>query len=138
MNEGPITRRKFLRSLAIVGCVSVAALGGALAIPSSRTKLAWVWQRLIELPLSPASRIARHFDYLTIDRSCLERFVADWEEHVAPLSRSSALPSEIFTRFLLSTDFFANGADEAKLVRYRGFADPYLTSCYNPLATFDD
>jgi hypothetical protein len=138
MNAKNPTRRKFLRALAIGGAGAAAALGGALAFPRSRAKLAWIAQRLIELPLSPEARIARHFDYLDLDPECTRRFVEDWRAHVGPLPRTSALPSEIYARFLLSTDFFAQDADETRRVRYRGFNDPYLTTCANPLARFDD
>jgi hypothetical protein len=35
--------------------------------------------------------------------------------------------------FLLSTDFFVNGADETKPVRFRQFFHPYVSPCWNPL-----
>jgi hypothetical protein len=38
--------------------------------------------------------------------------------------------------FLLSTDFFLNGANEAEPVRYMELFDPY-TGCRNPFAVFD-
>ena len=38
--------------------------------------------------------------------------------------------------FLLSSDFFALGADESKTVRYRGYYDPVrqVDRCGNPFA----
>ncbi len=39
----------------------------------------------------------------------------------------------IAARFLLSSDFFTNGADETRIVRYTGFYDP-LRACGNPFA----
>jgi hypothetical protein len=39
----------------------------------------------------------------------------------------------IAARFLLSSDFFTNGADETRVVRYVGFYDP-LRACGNPFA----
>ncbi len=35
--------------------------------------------------------------------------------------------------FLLSTDFFLNGADETKPVRFRQLFHPYVSPCWNPL-----
>jgi hypothetical protein len=39
----------------------------------------------------------------------------------------------VVSRFLLSTDFFTNGADESRAVRYVA----YYTACGNPFARFD-
>lgn len=39
----------------------------------------------------------------------------------------------IVTIYLLSSDFFVNGQDESRLVRYLGFYDP-LIACANPFA----
>lgn len=38
----------------------------------------------------------------------------------------------IVTFYLLSTDFFANGADVSRVVRYLGYYDPFLRPCQNP------
>lgn len=42
----------------------------------------------------------------------------------------------IVSLYLLSSDFFENGADETRLVRYRGFYDPLTRphACGNPFA----
>jgi hypothetical protein len=42
----------------------------------------------------------------------------------------------IVTNYLLSSDFFINGADESRTVSYLGFYDP-LHACSNPFARFD-
>jgi hypothetical protein len=39
----------------------------------------------------------------------------------------------IITTYLLSSDFFINGSDELRVVRYLGFYDP-LRACSNPFA----
>jgi hypothetical protein len=39
----------------------------------------------------------------------------------------------IVTDYLLSTDFFINGADESRLIRYLGYFDP-MKACANPFA----
>ena len=40
----------------------------------------------------------------------------------------------IVTQFLLSTNFFREGADETKPVKYLYYYDPYKTPCQNPFA----
>jgi hypothetical protein len=37
-------------------------------------------------------------------------------------------------QFLMSTDFFPNGADELRPLRYRQLHDPHISVCYNPMA----
>jgi len=39
-------------------------------------------------------------------------------------------------QFLMSTDFFLNGADESRAVTYRTYYDPH-DGCSNPFAEFD-
>jgi len=41
----------------------------------------------------------------------------------------------VVSSFLLSSDFFVNGADTTRIVRYLGFYDP-LKACSNPFARF--
>ncbi len=41
----------------------------------------------------------------------------------------------VVSSFLLSSDFFINGADTTRIVRYRGLYDP-LKACSNPFARF--
>ena len=41
----------------------------------------------------------------------------------------------VVSAFLLSSDFFVNGADTSRIVRYLGFYDP-LKACSNPFARF--
>ncbi len=43
----------------------------------------------------------------------------------------------IVSSFLLGSDFFQDGADRSKPVRYQGLWDPYRTPCANPFAKFD-
>ena len=40
----------------------------------------------------------------------------------------------ICTEFLLSSDFFQNGADVTRPVKFIGYTDPYSSPCSNPLA----
>lgn len=48
-----------------------------------------------------------------------------------------ALEDQVVTRFLLSTDFFQQGMDADRVVRFRAFYDPGRTVCGNPLARLD-
>jgi hypothetical protein len=50
-----------------------------------------------------------------------------------PRSKRARLEDNLATIYLLSTDFFWNGADESKLVRYIALYDP-LRACGNPFA----
>jgi hypothetical protein len=43
----------------------------------------------------------------------------------------------VVSRFLLSTDFFRNGADEKQPVRYVAYNSPYHYACGNPFAQVD-
>ncbi len=39
----------------------------------------------------------------------------------------------VITQYLISSDFFINGADKRRIVKYRGYYDP-LVACSNPFA----
>jgi hypothetical protein len=131
------TRRRFLRWSALGLGALALGLAAGLSVPAWRSKLLWTLARLRELPLGPEGRIARHFPYLDLDPAGLSAFVAEWERQQGPLRRSRALPPQIYTRFLLSSDFFQNGASEQRTVKYVAFYDPYRSVCSNPLARFD-
>jgi len=42
------------------------------------------------------------------------------------------LRENLASQFLLSTDFFQNGMDESRTVKYGLYYDPYINLCYNP------
>ena len=44
------------------------------------------------------------------------------------------LEDSVVSLYLLSTDFFQNGADEQRAVAYLSFYDPYSIACGNPFA----
>lgn len=44
------------------------------------------------------------------------------------------LTDNVVSTYLLSTDFFQNGADERRPVNYISFYDVYVTPCRNPFA----
>jgi len=43
----------------------------------------------------------------------------------------------VVSRFLLSTDFFWNGADESRPIRYVSYNSPFQRACGNPFAQFE-
>ena len=77
-----------------------------------------------------------HFDYLNLDAGGVRQFVADYERFRPNFRRRSPLPPDVYTTYLMSTDFFQGDADDSRPVRYVLFYDPELTRCHNPLARF--
>lgn len=103
--------------------------------------------------------IYKRLDYLTLDGAGVSQFAADYISAMnissaklrligafAPIYRRlSSAPGHflyratrygeerVVTRYLLSSDFFASGADESRVVQYLGFYDP-LRACGNPFA----
>jgi hypothetical protein len=80
------------------------------------------------VPLAEA--IARHYDYLRLDSGAAERFARDYARWWGT-DRPAEPIDEVFSRFLLSTDFFVHGADESQPVRYVRLYDPNTTPCLN-------
>jgi len=84
---------------------------------------------------SPEERLIReHFPYLTIDADGLRRFLREYRLATG----SPALEGEEDVRrfldtFLMSTDFFREGADESRTVRFTMLYDVYTNPCYDPL-----
>ena len=83
-----------------------------------------------------ATRLRRHLDYLSFDDDVIDAFVRDYRadsSRVAKGERTEAIAS----RFLLSTDFFQNGANQERSLDYVSYYDPYRSPCYNPLVEWD-
>jgi hypothetical protein len=131
-----MTRRSFMKLAS--GC-AVGAAAGSLVW---RDSLLWLVDRSLAraaaMIWSPEERLRAHFSYLNLDPAGVTQFFADCIRYRASFSRRRPLGPEICTDFLLSTDFFRNGADQSRTIRYVGFYDPAITACNNPLATFDD
>lgn len=111
-------RRQFLKGIgvraAFVGLVVVAA--GSL-------------------PKITSSQIARHlrsaYWYLQVDDADLQQFAREYHEiYGAPTLGHLQHVEDIFLR---STDFFPNGADESRPVRFVALYEPYASPCFNPL-----
>lgn len=79
-----------------------------------------------------ATAVRAHFPYLEIPDEVVDAFVRDFEAaYGAWRPRAGSAP---FTRFLASSDFFQNGADESRPLRYVRLFDPYASPCYNPFS----
>lgn len=109
-----------------------------------------------------AAVLCKRLDYLMLDEDGVRTFADDlaardivstsklrWIEFAGPVytrlvpAQGNALTRElnhgeerIVSLYLLSSDFFVNGADETKLVRYLGFYDPLgqINACGNPFS----
>lgn len=110
-----------------------------------RTFLSGAAQRVVIVTLAfvatgsvviTSTEIANHlrdaFPYLRIPARDLEEFS---QAYLGAYGRPSAGQwGHIEQTFLLSTDFFPNGADEARPVRFLRIYHPYVSLCFNPLA----
>jgi hypothetical protein len=141
-----ISRRRLLGGLGAAGIAGVAAWGlGRLGLAAEI-----------------ASVLHRRLGFLTLDDGGVRAFAKDqtgatfakrwptWNRlryhflsSVSPSfkryyrsttqSRIAALEDNWVSAYLLSSDFFLNGADESRIVRYVAFYDP-LRPCQNPFA----
>lgn len=131
----------------IIGCIVAAAavLGARLGVAS---------------PEDAVIRVLRkRLDYLNLDPEGVHRFAADVQrkkfvsrfrlmviDFVGPLySETNVSPDghpgdtlrhgedHVVTQFLISSDFFINGADTNRVVKYLGWYNP-LQACGNPFA----
>jgi hypothetical protein len=129
-----ITRRTFLRAAAWVGPTLTLS---TLAWPDS---FAWLFgrsaARLAAIARSPAARLRAHFNYLDLDPTGVDLYFSDCQRYQRGFSSRLPLAPGVYTRYLLSTDFFQHGADESRRIHYVGFFDPSVTPCSNPLARF--
>lgn len=128
----PTSRRKFIKlGLAAAATVGAGSAGGLLY--HKREGVAWHLNTLERAVISVEDRIRSHFDYLQIDQGGLTEY-ATWHRKLFGSGFDARRDPMFYDRFLLSTDFFRNGADESQLVRYLAFYDPYLSPCWNPCA----
>lgn len=96
-----------------------------------------------------ASVVEENLGYLQTREEDRERFARDFasgspmaEARLADRARWSgarleALEERICAAFLMSSDFFRNGADEKRPVRYLALYEPTKAGCTNPFARFD-
>lgn len=138
-----VTRRKFL---ALGGIAGVAALFGT-----------YLWRHSDPGDIVVAI-LDRNLGHLRVDPASFRDFAKDYVAHqkdyeqklrvlspISPLLKFMnpydwfkqgdayrRLSDNVVSKYLLSTDFFQNGADENRPVTYLSFYDPYTAVCRNP------
>ena len=129
--------------------IKLGLLGaGAAAVSGSA---AWIWRDRIKHldDRAVVSFIKSELGYLqlSIDDVQLLEFVEQYRKHYGPIQRKQwhqvrgrgveaykRQMDHLTTTFLLSTNFFLNGADESMPVHYMMLYHPYASPCWNPLA----
>ena len=130
----------------------IGSIGAAVAVLGARLGLASPEDGVIRV-------LRKRLDYLNLDPDGLRRFAADVQQrkfisrfrlamidfsgpmysdtNVSPDGRFGTLlrygEDHVVTQFLISSDFFINGADTSRVVMYRGWFNPLL-ACGNPFA----
>ncbi len=110
----------------------------------------WLWRNQFgdetpDVPRNPWTELViltlrRRLDYLELEEEGMVRFARDLRKRrlQALLRRLKAGDTEaadwLEQQFLMSSDFFWNGADESRIIGYMGFYDPYERPCANPFA----
>jgi hypothetical protein len=88
-------------------------------------------------PRAIVAVLREEYAYLQIDEAVLDRFANDFlSDRRRQWDGTKAFPKSERLRFLMSTDFFQNGADEAEPLGYVAYYNPYVSSCHNPFARF--
>lgn len=136
-----ISRRTFIKTGA-AGAAGLVISGGL-----------GVWYQ-DEIGVLQASEVVQYlrgnFSYLPLEISDAEisQFYVEYAEWYKPVVRDhwqrliKGRGPEVFrkdmdhlaTTFLMSTNFFVNGEDESKTVKYICLYAPYKNSCWNPVA----
>jgi hypothetical protein len=132
-----LDRRGFLRGCLLCGLsAALAACGREAESPATGPVAPDAREpRARDDPGELAAELRRGLPYLEIEAGSAERYCRDYLRHVGPPQTGAR---DFHSRFLLSSDFFANGADDGRSVRYVALYDPYLTPCANPFAQLED
>jgi hypothetical protein len=138
-----ISRRTFILSVLASGLLS--SLGGWWILkPTSNVDM------IVGL-------VRKKLNYLQIDEAGLNAFAKDFAKEGSRASKKLTIISHLYIHtnlldsmsrmndlgdrfaknFLLSSDFFWNGSDVTRVVKYLGFYDPYVSPCRNPFAKFN-
>lgn len=144
-NELNYCRRLFLKTSAVT-----LVLGGGYGL------LKWFTAEPADIIIAI---LKRRIGYLNVDRDTFKVFAGDyvkWKagegrklkmlsvvsfpaQHISPYdllpqgNPVRRLENNVVSQFLLSTDFFQNGANENRKIHYRQFYNPLVTICANPL-----
>lgn len=134
-------KRRTLLKLGVVG-------GGLLGVSGG---LAWVGRDRIRT-LSPnelAGYLQGNFSYLNFNfgEGQFLEYAKQYRKHYNEIKRKSwylfrggdadtyqRVIDHFATTFLMSTDFFLQGADEAKQINYVMMYHPYHSPCWNPIS----
>lgn len=95
-----------------------------------------------------ADLIRDELHYLKLDEEGLQKFVADFAKRKDSRyrvtirgysffginSKQSGKINQLISTYLLSSDFFSNGMDESRTIKYVGLYDPYLRPCSHPFS----
>ena len=147
-----ISRRAFILS-ALASVTTIAGIGGWWVFKTSQDNnidliVAILRKNLHYLKLDEAGLIAFAQDFLANQPN----FVNSRNMDLLDLARPFYIYSDLFeitpasdelhrveermvTQFLMSTDFFWNGANESRPIMYLGYYTPYKQVCGNPFAT---
>jgi len=139
-DRGGLSRRIFI-ALSVAVLVPLAGgMGWALqftrrdsglAARLEHLRIALLERRYRHVPLAVA--IVRYYDYLQIVPGSVEQFVTAYEAHQGQMGPKVSSMDGVH-RFLLSTDFFLQGADERMPVRFIALYAPLVNHCYRPFA----
>lgn len=138
MSEALITRRRLLGA----GVVVVAGGAGAWSlfkpkappVPPEREALIASHREAPGRTFEPVYEGMRQtllaaFPFLIIPRETMDDFLAA----LSSTKRKPRKPDQVKQLFLLSTDFFAQGADESLPLSFATLYDAYRSPCYNPM-----
>jgi len=148
-----ITRRTFVlsviasaMSLVVGGCATRDGTTAAPTTAGDADPLAATAPEQVNLEETGIAPIVdllhKQFDYLDLDAAGLVAFAQDFQAKAGEevLSQQANNPEEflysVSTQFLMSSDFFWNGADESRPVKYVAYYDVY-NACTSPFARFD-
>lgn len=140
-----LTRRQLLIS-------ALASLGASVA--------GWAYAEEYDYKALIISVLHRRLGYLNLDEGSLNQFSTDFIDDYGTLGLQGRLlalgrpalglienvqedevsrfEDRVVSKYLLSTDFFRNNADEALPVRYVVYYNPYKVACANPFAILGD
>ena len=137
-----MNRRKLIIG-SVAGAVALAGVRLGLASPEDAVARV-LHKRLDYLQLDPAG--VRHFAADVLQRGAVSNFRLMVIDFVGPLYTDTNVSPDghygsalrhgedrVVSQFLISSDFFINGADTNRVVRYLGWFNP-LAACGNPFA----
>lgn len=126
-----LTRRQVIQIVAGAGTALTASAAGVLLLnthhPGEPQPLSR--EELIEWTVRDA------LSYLKLEPGGLRAFASRYVQWQSQQPHPPEEPQrDIVERYLMSTNFFRNNADESQLVEFVVFYDPYLMPCYSPFS----